>query len=346
MFAAHRSFATIPTTRQLPDRTPTVRHGHALAVQPATVSAGVRSALMRALSAYPALARKRPLAVAFVTCAFKSGCADMIAQSMEARLEHRPTTIDYRRTAAFSLFGGAYTGCAQLVIYNRVFAWLFGEGRSVRAVASKVLADNLILMPFVAMPLNFIACATLAQGGSVSDGLAAMRREGPSALIGLWQIWLPGHLVSFAVMPPDLRILWCATLSLGSLTFMSHKANKEAPPPLAAASAPADRHHGAAFVGAVAAAAAAPPAAAAAPRACALSHWETETANLTIRAAAVPLTSAEDSMLATGMQRHGCAMSRWETDTADRTTNRAAVTTPTSTAHTSTQHGIQRRRAW
>jgi hypothetical protein len=36
-----------------------------------------------------------------------------------------------------------------------------------------------------------------------------------------WGVWFPGHLVTYGIMPPHLRMIWIAAVSFGYLSLLS-----------------------------------------------------------------------------------------------------------------------------
>jgi len=181
--------------------------------------------LFRPLRAYAAASRAAPLSVAFTTCVAKGAASDSIAQ---LQFEKKPR-LDVRRTLAFALFSGAYLGLGQHFVYNVLFTRLFGSSTGARTALKKVLADALVHVPCVYLPLYY-PFETVALGkGSVRDGLARYAEDAPSVLMTYWCTWPAVHALNFSVVPQELRIAFVASVSFFWLIYLSYASHKEDP---------------------------------------------------------------------------------------------------------------------
>mmetsp|Transcript_5213 Transcript_5213/g.17085 ORF Transcript_5213/g.17085 Transcript_5213/m.17085 type:complete len:214 (+) Transcript_5213:79-720(+) len=173
-------------------------------------------ALVRLVTAYRGLSSENPLGTAFVTCFVKGSASDCVVQHYEGG------PFDLRRNVAFASFSGVYLGVGQHYIYNVLFSRLFGSGRDVATAAKKVVADAVVHVPAVYLPLYY-PFETVATGrGTVRDGLDRYAEDAPRVLTTYWCTWPPAHFLSFSVLPQELRISFVAGLSFVWLCYLSN----------------------------------------------------------------------------------------------------------------------------
>jgi hypothetical protein len=149
---------------------------------------------------YRAASRRAPLLVAFATCLVKGSASDLLAQM---QLEGRGwTEVNFMRNGAFALFSAVHLGCGQHLIYNVLFARVFGMGTDVRTVGLKVLADSLWHVPMVYLPLYYVfeVSALLSPNSAweaVEAGLSKYREEAYEVLRTYWTTWPLLHAINF-----------------------------------------------------------------------------------------------------------------------------------------------------
>jgi len=160
------------------------------------------------LAALAGFYESMPYTSAFITCGINSSIADYIAQ-----FKAKTSEINFKRNNAFFLYGGLYLGIGQYFIYNKVFPVLFGAGNSTTAVISKVMADMLIVAPFLCMPLAYLTKAIVFRQ-SLASGIAKYWKEVKNGLLlKCWSLWIPVQLLTFSVVPEHLRIVFVASVS-------------------------------------------------------------------------------------------------------------------------------------
>ena len=190
--------------------------------------------------------RRHPFAGGVAITTAKTVAADLLVQAYEAK------PWDRRRTALFALFGSVYQGGVQYVIVNRVLEGLF-PGARARAVLAKVCGMN-----FVADPLLFLPCFYVFKEGVHHAGAAAAPPPPPAApppspgalaaralaryrencvedWRNSWCVWLPGHAVTYGLVPAHLRLPWISALSFGYVENPRRVAavgDEAEPPPL------------------------------------------------------------------------------------------------------------------
>jgi len=171
--------------------------------------------------------RAHPLAFSVAITGVKAGLADLLVQlnTREPTLER--SRLNYRRLATFVLTGAVYQGLFQYWLFNVVLPTLL-PGHSLRATLQKVLAANLIADPVFFFPFFYILHEALAcspgQVFRMSTVSSALGKYYANCLYdwrNSWSIWLPGHAITYGVMPPHLRMPWIAAVSFGYIALLS-----------------------------------------------------------------------------------------------------------------------------
>ena len=180
------------------------------------------SAMRAILHAYSQAYLRHPYRAAFFTALVKGSIADGVAQ---LQVEQRGS-LDIRRNVLFSTWSAAYCGSAQHFIFNRLFSRAFGEGTGVAVALTKASADSFIATPLLGIPIYY-ACKPLIEQGEFRpiDGLKEYAEIFCDFYFKPAMVWIPAHLLTFSVIPQQLRILWTASVSLGWLSFVSYTAN-------------------------------------------------------------------------------------------------------------------------
>lgn len=180
------------------------------------------SVLGAPLRSYRRVSRAAPLWCAFATCWVKGSASDAVAQKVVEQKE----SIDVRRNLAFATFSGAYLGIGQHVVYNVAFTRIFGSGTDLLTGLKKVLADSAVHVPLLYLPLYYPFETVALKKGSVLDGLHRYRADAYDVLTTYWSTWPMVHLVSFTVMPQELRISFVACVSFAWLIYLSFKSHR------------------------------------------------------------------------------------------------------------------------
>lgn len=175
------------------------------------------------LQAYRNASRAAPMTTAFLTCLIKGSASDGVAQLQVERKE----SMDWKRNCAFALFSAAHLGIGQHIIYNVWFTRWFGKGTDFLTGMKKVVADSTWHVPLVYLPLYY-PFKTVALGeGTASDGLRQYSRDALEVLTTYWSMWPAVHLISFTVMPQELRIAFVASASFVWLVYLSNASHRE-----------------------------------------------------------------------------------------------------------------------
>lgn len=165
------------------------------------------------------LFKNQPYEAALITCASKAASSDFIAQRQveKKKLE----TFEWKRSVSFMTYGGLYQGVAQYYIFNEIFPIVFGNGVDIITVAYKVLFDQLVLTPFLCLPMVYLVKA-VAFGQTLRDGMERYVSDVKKDLLWkYWLIWTPTQCLTFSVVPEHLRIVFIAAVSFIWLIILS-----------------------------------------------------------------------------------------------------------------------------
>lgn len=175
--------------------------------------------------------RTSPYLAAFLTCATKAASSDAISQRTVERVlssagkvtEHR---FCFSRNAAFTLYGGLYGGLGQYYIFNELYPALFGTSTDITTVAIKVAFDQLVLTPFLCLPLAYLFKAAVFRTSLRATIEHYVRDAKRDLLWKYWAIWTPAQCLTFSVVPDHLRIPFIAFVSFFWLILLSTISNR------------------------------------------------------------------------------------------------------------------------
>jgi len=160
-----------------------------------------------------------PLFSAFIVCSFKASMADLLAQISDKTTS---SFFSFRRNFSFLLYGGLYTGIAQELLYNGVYPFLFGHDTKFLTAAKKVLFDNFVVTPCLALPIAYIIKApftnkTFKEG--FQNYINDVKYRG--LLKQAWSIWIPVQFIVFTIIPPQFRVSFVACVSFFWIVLFS-----------------------------------------------------------------------------------------------------------------------------
>lgn len=171
-----------------------------------------------------------PFAAAFMVCATKASAADAVAQKkarMSVLEEEEKAPFNRRRNFAFLLYGGAYQGMFQELLYNTAFPLLFGEGGGAIMAVRKVSFDMLVITPFLCLPVVYIIKAVVfEQTFSQGVGLYINDVKNNKLLFKYWAVWIPVQSMTFTIVPIQYRITFIAAFSFFWLILLSTISSK------------------------------------------------------------------------------------------------------------------------
>ena len=195
----------------------------ALTMQPLgrnqTRSTALRETRLRLAPAFAdTFLKANPLVGAAIVCAFKAGLADLVAQSRNKNGKH----LDVRRSASFIVYGALYQGCAQELIYNNFYTWLFGSSTSLRVAVRKVLFDAVFHNAMVCIPMAYLVKSFVFRFSprtAIRQYIDDVMYHG--LLIKYYAIWMPTNLCIFTVIPEHWRITVMACVSFFWMVILS-----------------------------------------------------------------------------------------------------------------------------
>ena len=172
-----------------------------------------------------AVAQRNPLKTSLGVTSTKACLADLFTQNKIERREH----VDPQRLATFTLFGFVYQGGIQYWMVNVLWERLF-PGSGLVPAAQKILAMNLISDPVFFFPTFYTMRTVLASPHDalhspysvVSTALRLYKERCFEDWRNSWVIWIPGHMITYGVMPMHLRMPWVASLSFSYMCILSY----------------------------------------------------------------------------------------------------------------------------
>lgn len=146
-------------------------------------------------AAYERVLARRPVAVKTLTGAVVSWVSDALAQ----RIEDPVAPYDSDRGNALTSLGAVWNGPC-LHVYFEWLERLFPQRRGLHSMAPKVLITQLILNPFIYLPM-FYSWTAIYYGRSVDETLQKVRREYWPSLYAAWAVFTPVNLANFYYVP-------------------------------------------------------------------------------------------------------------------------------------------------
>lgn len=190
---------------------------------------------------YRATYQARPYTTAFSTCLVKGAIADALVQrqftntqtknqtklsqnesDMKTRTQSRAQTsnMDWKRTARFATYSGAYNGSFQHLLYNVVYPRII-SGACVRFTMLKSLIDACIHIPFVYFPCYY-AAKFIFDGKSPLDGIKKYWGEDRAEVLKVYyKFWLPIMFCIFHFVPAEFRIGTFSVIGLAWFMILS-----------------------------------------------------------------------------------------------------------------------------
>jgi len=199
---------------------------------------------------------RRPYLFQVIMATFKTWAADAVVQFAERRrrcavrrapqIAQAEVKFDWKRSAAFAVFGLVYVGMVQWFLYVTFFTKVFPDAiifanlplpdklqdkMGQFDLIGQVFYDNFIFTCFIYFPLFYIIKEFLqgAEGGSVCRGLDSvpngLRRYWKSILtdnLAGWAVWIPADIIVFSApmylrMPLDHIVSFMWTMIMSAL---------------------------------------------------------------------------------------------------------------------------------
>ena len=139
-------------------------------------------------------------------------------------------TFEFKRNLAFLFYGGAYQGCFQEHLFNKLFPMIFGEGKGLLTVGMKVTFDMLIVSPFLCLPVAYLIKGAIYRLSFIESIRRYIHDVRQNALLKTyWSVWYPVQIFNFLLIPKQFRISFIACFSffwLIALSTISGKSEK------------------------------------------------------------------------------------------------------------------------
>mmetsp|Transcript_29976 Transcript_29976/g.41845 ORF Transcript_29976/g.41845 Transcript_29976/m.41845 type:complete len:239 (+) Transcript_29976:57-773(+) len=191
---------------------------------------------MKFLFSLNAWAQRRPLLASVLSTTSKAWAADLFVQKVVEKRDR----IDLRRSVLFASFAMTYQGLFQYATFNTLGTYIW-PGQGLRAVVSKVIGVNFFLDPVFFFPsfytmkelvnVNVTDGRKLEISQALSDGMKKYRQNCYQDWFNTWVMWVPGHIITFGVVPPHLRMPWVAALSFSYMCVLSFSRGDYSLPP-------------------------------------------------------------------------------------------------------------------
>lgn len=165
---------------------------------------------------YRGLQKAFPYAMGFAICFCKGAVADVIAQ----KAVEKRKTLNTRRLLGMALFSGSFCGCTYHFCFNVAFPRIFGVAQTLRTAAAKAAADAIVVFPFMYMPIYFCFDEVFALGNTKGI-VARWHSEIWPAMKQYKNVWPATMLISFTVVPVELRVTFVAGVSFMWLICLS-----------------------------------------------------------------------------------------------------------------------------
>jgi len=189
-----------------------------------------RALIMRAMIAYDGMASSRPLLTGTASLGVLAAAGDLTAQHLEQR--HNPQgerTFDRTRFAALCTYAFVYNGPVNSKLYY-IYARLFGDG-SLQAAIKSTAMDQLLYMPFVAVPISFAFKDALTNRGGFDFQRCRdrVKEMWTTTIVNQWMVWVPLEFINLFWVPLRFRVTFSGFISFCWMTALSRCLNAPSP---------------------------------------------------------------------------------------------------------------------
>jgi len=126
-----------------------------------------------------------------------------------------PVHFDWQRTTRQGLFGACIAApiCHVWFPFLETMVPLSGQGiQFMGCVAERVVVDQIVTGPFNLM--SFVAWMSFWEDFDVKKAGKKIKQELPVLFPKSIKLWVPVHMLTFSVVPDDLRVLWIGVVSI------------------------------------------------------------------------------------------------------------------------------------
>jgi len=165
---------------------------------------------------------ERPWAFATFITGAKTFAADYLTQRFLEK--KKPSEIDWRRNAVFTLFGLGYLGGFQYVLWSRWFPLWF-PGRSAKSAVACMAFDQTVNTGLWYYPCFYVLQDAVMKAkvevATFERGFQVYKQNIAQDMVNTWKLWVPAQLINFSIVPIFLRapygasvsFVWCIILS-------------------------------------------------------------------------------------------------------------------------------------
>ena len=173
------------------------------------------------LTRYGSLAQAAPVRTGSATLSLLAGLGDVTAQHLEQRRCEESFTFDWTRFVCLVSYAAVWNGPVNTKLYTS-YVRLFGDG-NLRSVAKAMAMDQLVYMPFLAIPISFAFKDSITNGRfapiKVWESLVVRWK---SAVVGCWAVFLPLEFINLYYVPLRFRVAMSGLMSVCWMTVLSN----------------------------------------------------------------------------------------------------------------------------
>mmetsp|Transcript_39282 Transcript_39282/g.47574 ORF Transcript_39282/g.47574 Transcript_39282/m.47574 type:complete len:325 (-) Transcript_39282:667-1641(-) len=165
-----------------------------------------QSILHRAFNKYCEASKRHPSKVAAataITVSFAGNCTCQLMDDSDSPIELSRALSQ----AAFQATTAMWLRCQFYPFLDRLI-----PGTSLGAVLFKVGTEEGVNTPLW-WGFGFNMYTNLLDGGSIEDGWEKVRSHGWDSMVLSWWVWGPAQTITFACVPPHLRVLWISSVN-------------------------------------------------------------------------------------------------------------------------------------
>mmetsp|Transcript_52909 Transcript_52909/g.67848 ORF Transcript_52909/g.67848 Transcript_52909/m.67848 type:complete len:210 (-) Transcript_52909:242-871(-) len=191
--------------------------------------------LSSVLSRASLMLQQRPVATTFVFAGVRGYLGDVSAQYYEFKSDQNDNregefSIDYKRTTTYIIWTIGVGFVIDKYIYATKFAqWFPSHDIHGKLLFSNVMKanclDNFILTPVFYFPLYYIfkdCVMDFNNEKTPSDALIHYSSEAYEQVTACWIYWFPLHMVTFGLVPAQLRVPFVSVGAMGYVTVLSY----------------------------------------------------------------------------------------------------------------------------
>ena len=136
--------------------------------------------------------------------------------------EKKSRGFDMARTGKFAIIGALYIAPMLHTAYSKIYPYLIPKTDFASTVL-RVMVDQTCFAP--TFLTGFFLIMNASDGGSMSQGFAALKDKFMITLVNNWKLWIPASFLNFYFIPNRFQVLWANFVSLFWNTYLSFMHN-------------------------------------------------------------------------------------------------------------------------